>query len=122
MTAAALALFAVWTAATWVFEGRIETFLRPEALADRAIYTIIPNVLIGTAIAIVRFLIGRGWLTRAAAGFGLSTPSAARLTLGFGLGLALYLLYGAPSLDPLVLTQLRRSNAASPLSASNRAG
>ena len=32
---AALALYLVWALATWFLEGRIETLLRPEAIADR---------------------------------------------------------------------------------------
>lgn len=104
--AVALSVFAVWTVATWLLEGRIQTLLRPEAVADRAIYAIVANLLIGVTLAlgVLRFLIGRGWLTRAASGFGRSTPSGARLIIGFGFGIALYLLQGAPSLDPVVLT------------------
>lgn len=31
----AAALFLLWTAATWLLEGRIEMLLRPEAVIDR---------------------------------------------------------------------------------------
>ena len=104
--AATLGLFAVWTFATWFLEGRIETLLRPEALFNRAIYAILANLLIGVVIAIVvvRFLIRRSHLARAAAGFGSATPSAMRLTIALGLGVALYAWRGAASLDPIVLT------------------
>lgn len=103
--AAALFLFAVWTLATWVLEGRIDTLLRPEAVVDRAIYAIVANLLIGIAVAmaLLRMLIRKGWLTRQAAGFGQFTPSAVRLAIAFGLGLAFYMLQGAPSLDPVIL-------------------
>lgn len=103
--AAALGLFAVWTLATWLLEGRIETLQRPDAAADRAIYAIVANLLIGLAgaVAVLRFLIRRGHLARAAAGFGSGRPSAARLILALGLGLAFYVVQGAPSLDPVVL-------------------
>ena len=103
--AAALVLFATWTLATWVLEGRIDTLQRPEAVVDRAIYAIVANLLIGIAVAmaVLRMLIRKGWLTRQAAGFGQFTPSAVRLALAFGLGLAVYMLQGAPSLEPLVL-------------------
>ncbi len=103
--AAALFLFAAWTLATWVLEGRIDTLLRPEAVVDRAIYAIVANLLIGIAVAmaLLRMLIRRGWLTRQSAGFGRFTPSAVRLTTAFALGLALYMLQGAPSLQPVVL-------------------
>jgi hypothetical protein len=101
----ALVLFATWTLATWVLEGRIDTLLRPEAVVDRAIYAIVANVLIGIAgaMAVLGMLIRRGWLTRQAAGFGRLAPSPVRLTLAFGLGLALYMVQCAPSLDPVVL-------------------
>jgi hypothetical protein len=103
--AAALVLFAVWTLATWVLEGRIDTLLRPEAVVDRAIYAIVANLLIGIAVAmaVLRMLIRKGWLTRRTAGFGRFTPSAVRLAMAFGLGLGFYMLQGAPSLEPLVL-------------------
>ena len=103
---AALALYAAWTFATWLLEGRIETLLRPEAAADRMVYAIVANLLIGVvgATAVLRFLVGRRWLEREAAGFGRSGPSAVRMIIGLGLGVAAYLLQGAPSLDPMVLT------------------
>jgi hypothetical protein len=103
--AAALGLFAVWTVATWLLEGRIETLLRPEAALDRAIYAIIANLLIGIvgAMAVLRVLIGWRSLKMPAAGFGRSGPSAARTMIGLALGLALYVLQGAPSLDPIVV-------------------
>lgn len=104
--AAALSLFATWTIATWFLEGRIETLLRADAVADRARYAIIANLLIGVVVAIVtlRYLLDRGWLTKEAAGFASFTPSALRLAIALALGLALYGLQGAPSLDPVVLT------------------
>jgi len=104
-SAAVLALFAVWTFATWFLEGRIETLLRPEAVADRVAYALVANLLIGIvlALAVLGLLIRSGCLTRNAAGFGGSTPSAVRLTTAVVLGLALFALQGPPSLDPVVL-------------------
>jgi hypothetical protein len=104
--AAALSLYAGWTLATWLLEGRIETLLRPEAMIDRAIYAVAANLLIGiaAAMAVLRFLIRYGWLGRQAAGFGPFTPSALRLFVALALGFAFYVMQGAPSLDPVVLT------------------
>jgi hypothetical protein len=67
--AGAMALFVVWTAVTWLLEGRIEIFLRPEAVKDRLVYAIVANVAIGIvgAAAVVRWLAGLG-LAREAAG------------------------------------------------------
>ena len=103
--AAAFALFAVWTLATWFLEGRLETLLRPDAAADRAIYALMANLLIGTALAILtlRFLVRKGEVSRAAAGFGANSASPVRIAVAFALGLAFYWVQGAPSLDPVVL-------------------
>ena len=49
--AAALVLFASWTLATWVLEGRIDTLLRPEAVVDRAIYAIVAKAWGGMDIS-----------------------------------------------------------------------
>jgi hypothetical protein len=102
---APLLLFGAWTFATWFLEGRIETLLRPEAIGNRVVYAILANLVIGiiVAMAVVRFLIRKGWLAKEAAGFGRSTPSAARLIIALGLGIAVYLLQGAPTLSPTVL-------------------
>lgn len=102
---APLLLFGAWTFATWVLEGRIETLLRPEAIGDRIVYAILANLVIGiiVAMATVRFLIRKRWLAKEAAGFRRSTPSPARLIIALGLGIAFYLLQGAPTLDPTVL-------------------
>ncbi|HKL29942.1 MAG TPA: hypothetical protein VJ898_11850, partial [Natrialbaceae archaeon] len=40
----ALGTYAAWTAITWLLEGRIETFLRPDAVADRLVYTGVANL------------------------------------------------------------------------------
>lgn len=54
---AAAALYLLWTAATWFFEGRIRTLLRPDAVAERLTYVIVVNIALGTAGAL--------WLLRA---------------------------------------------------------
>lgn len=50
---AAIALYAVWTLATWLLEGDIETLLRPDAVGDRATYAIVANPLIGVGVAFI---------------------------------------------------------------------
>jgi hypothetical protein len=79
----ALGLFAIWTLATWLLEGRIETLLRPHAVADRAIHAIVANILIGTVIPLIllRFLLRGGALTREVAGFGNHVPSPLQLVI-----------------------------------------
>ncbi|MFZ1104806.1 MAG: hypothetical protein WAN86_18480 [Hyphomicrobiaceae bacterium] len=102
----ALALFIVWTAATWFFEGRIETFLRPEAATDRLLYALVANLGIGIvgAIVVLRFILNWHYLRREAAGFGSPARTAIAVTAGLVLGLAFYALSGGPTSDPIVLT------------------
>jgi hypothetical protein len=99
-----MALFVVWTAVTWLLEGRIETFLRPEAVKDRLVYAIVANVAIGIvgAAAVVRWLAGLG-LAREAAGFGPAFRTWGSVAVGAMIGFALYVIQGAPTLDPIIL-------------------
>jgi hypothetical protein len=104
--AAALVLFAAWTLATWVLEGRIDTLRRPEVVAARVVYAIIANLLIGIAVAasVLRFFIRQEWIAKESAGFGRCTPSPVWFAIALVLGLAFYAVQEAPSLDPVVLT------------------
>jgi hypothetical protein len=45
--ASAISLYLAWVLATYLLEGRIHTFLRPEAMGARLSYALIANVLIG---------------------------------------------------------------------------
>jgi hypothetical protein len=45
--ASAIGPFAVWMLATYLLEGRVGTFLKPDA-TSRFVYTVVANVLIGT--------------------------------------------------------------------------
>jgi hypothetical protein len=101
----ALTLFAVWSLATWFLEGRIGTLLRPHAAADRAIYAIVANLLIGIAggVAVLWILIRRMRLTRRAVGFGSRTPSLIHSLAALILGSVFHALQGPPSLDPIIL-------------------
>lgn len=101
----AIGFYLVWTAATWFFEGRIETLLRPEATGDRIAYAYIVNLLLGVAggIALLRYWKRRGALDSARAGFGTGRGAAVALITGLILGLAAYWLQGAPSRNPVVI-------------------
>jgi hypothetical protein len=104
---AALALYAAWTLATWLLEGRLRTLLRPEAALDRATYTLVANLVIGTVAAL--WLLGRKRQATAAGGgslLGAVAPAprlAASLAAGLLLGFGFYLAQGAPSGDPIVV-------------------
>lgn len=102
---AAVALFVIWMMATWSLEGRIQTFLRPDAVTDRLLYVGVANFLIGiigVAFAL-RFAITSGGTDRANTGFGPATPSVFWIGIGMAVGLAVYFGQGAPSTHPMVI-------------------
>jgi hypothetical protein len=44
----AVALYVIWTLATYLLEGRKKTFLKPPSSTDRLVYAVVANLLIGT--------------------------------------------------------------------------
>ena len=103
---AALGTYLAWTGATWFFEGRIQTLLRPDASADRIAYALGVNLLPG--------VVGALWLLRrfsrhgdphaaARCGFGPPARTMAAAVAGLALGLAAHLGQGAPSTHPAVV-------------------
>lgn len=105
LLAGALGFYAVWTLATWMFEGRIDTLLRPEAVGDRIIYAFAVNLLLGLGggIALIRFWRQHEWLEAATSGFGSRLRALAGIAAGLVLGLGAYFLQGAPSTDPVII-------------------
>lgn len=104
-TVVAVGAYAVWTATTWLLEGRIQTLLRPEATVDRVVYTGVANVLVGTILALwlVREFVASGFVSRRELGF-QSLPRTIGAVLVAGvLGIAVYLLQQPPSTDPVVV-------------------
>jgi hypothetical protein len=93
-----MALFALWTAATWALEGRIRTLLRPGAVGDRLLYVGVANLLVG---------VGGAALLRRRVGAAAPPVSARRRTAsllaGLGLGLGLYFGQQPPSTAPWVV-------------------
>jgi hypothetical protein len=102
---AALALYLVWTFATWLLEGRIETLLRPDAVTDRLMYATVANLLLGIAGAVVllRFILNWTGVARSAAGFGSLDRTAVAVVAGLVLGLAFYALSGGATSDPIAI-------------------
>lgn len=100
-----LVLATLWTAATWLFEGRIQTLLRPEAVTDRIVYLVVANVLVG--------IVGTAGLLRWGRNIGVlqdpAWPSGSRprivasISAGLVLGAGAYVLAPTPSHDPWVL-------------------
>jgi hypothetical protein len=100
----ALALFLVWTLATYWFEGRINMLHNPTPLG-RWTYVLIANIAVGTLAV--------GWLAHRWSSSGLVTPaqlgfrtvarSVIAIVLAGVLGFGLFLLMGPASTEPLVL-------------------
>jgi len=102
----AASMYALWTAGTWFFEGRIETLLRPDAVADRLVYALAVNLCLGVAgtVLLVRSLGRRPDATGPErSGFGSWRRSLTCAVAGFGLGLASYIGQEALSTDPVVV-------------------
>jgi hypothetical protein len=101
----AVGLYAVWTLATYVLEGRILTLLRPEAAGARLTYALVANVLVG--------IVGAGLVLRMGMRHAGGDPqrlalrSASRtiigLALGLGLGFSAFVLQRPVTLDPIVV-------------------
>lgn len=99
------AVYAAWVAATWMFEGRIGTFLRPAAVADRITYALGVNLLLGMVVPllVLRRCFMQGALQPARSGFGTPRRSALAVAAGLALGALAYFGQGAPSTDPVLL-------------------
>lgn len=104
----AFGLWVIWTLATWVFEGRVEALLRPDALVDRLLYIGVANIaigIVGAAFLLGRMVQRRG-IQRDRLGFGSPARTLIWIPVGVALGLALYFGQGAPSIDPIVILNI----------------
>ena len=101
----AFGLYLVWILATYLLEGRIQTFLRPEAMGARLFYALVANIIIGIggSALVIRFLSRGGTISSEQAGFRGFGHAAIAIIVGVALGLAFYALQGAPSWNPIVL-------------------
>ena len=98
-------LYLVWVLVTYLLEGRIQTFLRPEAMGARLFYALVANIMIGIggSALVIRFLSRGGTMSSEQAGFRGFGHAAIAIIVGVALGLAFYALQGAPSWNPIVL-------------------
>ena len=98
-------LWVVWTLVTWLLEGRIGTFSRPDAVTDRLIYTSVANLIVGISgsMLLLRHILGAAVPEWKTVGFGSAGRSAVWVLIGLALGLVLYFGQGAPSTDPIVI-------------------
>ena len=104
-TIVAVGAYSVWTAVTWLLEGRIQTLLRPEATVDRVVYTGVANVLVGTVLALwlVRAFVASGFVTRRDLGFQSLVRTIGTVAIAGVLGLAVYLAQQPSSTNPVVV-------------------
>jgi hypothetical protein len=103
--AAALILFVVWTAATWLLEGRIDTLLRPDAVVDRLLYAVVANLIVGIVgtIFVLRLVFGWSVGNPQDSGFGGWTRTILSVIVGLVLGLGFYVVSGGPTSDPIII-------------------
>jgi len=104
-TLVAVGAFGIWTAVTWLLEGRIQTLLRPEATMDRVIYTGVANVLVGTILALwlVREFVASDFTSREQLGFRSPIRTVVAVLIAGVAGIAVYLIQQPPSTDPIVV-------------------
>ena len=98
-------MYGTWTAITWLLEGRIQTLLRPEATADRIVYTGIANLFVGTVLSLllVREYVASDFTSRERLGFRSPSRTLVAVVLAGVFGLALYVVQQPPSTDPVVV-------------------
>ena len=98
----ALGLHVVWVLVTYLLEGRIQAFLRPEAMGARLFYALVANILIGIGglALVIRFLLRAGTISTEQAGFRGFGHAAFAIIVGVVLGLAFYALQGGSVLEP----------------------
>src|SRR5215203_5806297 len=101
----ALGLYLIWVLVTYLLEGRVHTFQRPEAMGARLLYALVANILIGIggSALVIRSLSKAGTLSIQQAGFRGLGHAAIAVAVGVALGLGIYALQGAPSLNPVVV-------------------
>ena len=104
-TLLAVGTYAGWTALTWILEGRIQTFLRPDAVGDRLVYTGVANIVVGSILALllVREFTASGYVSRVQLGFRSVPRTLVAVGLGGALGFALFALQQPPTTDPVVV-------------------
>jgi hypothetical protein len=101
----ALVTYGIWVIATFLLEGRILTLLRPAAVIDRIVYTVIANIIIGSILALlfVRHAINRNVISLNSAGFQPLKRTLIAVVIAFMLGVIVLVLQHPVSLDPIIV-------------------
>lgn len=100
--------YLLWVGATYLLEGRILTFYRPEAVMDRIVYTIVANLIIGIILAlwVIRRAIDARTVSLESSGFRPGRRMIIAVIIAFVLGFVVMLVAGPASLDPVVLLNI----------------
>ncbi len=100
-----ISLYIIWVIATYLLEGRILTLLRPEAVIDRIIYSIVANIIIGIVVAafVLRSFIISKFVTLPQIGFRSFKRTIAAVILVGVIGFLVFIFQGPPSLNPIVI-------------------
>ncbi|HEX6433595.1 MAG TPA: CPBP family glutamic-type intramembrane protease, partial [Gemmatimonadales bacterium] len=99
---AAIALYVIWTLATFLLEGQKKTFLKPASSRDRLVYALVANLLIGTLSSILLI----HWFAPDSVPPwpGFAPPRVLlSVTAGLVLGVVLLAIQRPPTWNPLVL-------------------
>ena len=101
----ALAVYVLWTTATYLLEGRPRTFLQPEAVGLRLAYVVAANLIVGIGVSIlfVRRLHLSGGLTLSELGFRRGPKVATSILFALVLGFGGYVVQDPPSLNVVVI-------------------
>ncbi len=101
-------VYILWVLTTWLLEGRMLTFIRPDAVIDRIIYTLIANIIIGSILSlwVIRRAVTGGRISLNSAGFRPFRRTIIAVIFAFGLGLLLLLISQPVSLEPMVLINI----------------
>ena len=104
----AIGVYVLWVVATFVFEGRIQTLLRPDATLDRLVYAVVANLLVGTLLAmwVVRRIVAAGVVTPDRIGFRPLVRTVVTVVAVGAVGLALYVVQNPPTTDPVVVANV----------------
>ncbi|MDN7024236.1 hypothetical protein FGU65_04915 [Methanoculleus sp. FWC-SCC1] len=104
MLGIALALYLLWTLATYLLEGRIHLLISGDPAA-RLTYAVVANLLIGTvaALGIMNVFRRRGGIPRQYFGFQPAGRTLVSIAGAFALGLLIFVLQSPVTLDPVVV-------------------
>ena len=89
----------------WLLEEQIQTLFHPNATADRVVYTIGENALVGTLLALwlIREFVASEFVTRHGLGFQSLSQTIGTVVVAGILGLGTYLVQRPPSTDSVVV-------------------